>query len=285
MQRRDFLATSAIATLGAGATHLVAGALDAPAAPPLSEPALPPTPASLMEPTTSSAAVTRKILIAGGGYNTPYIRYMAQLTGKPRPRICYLPTASADAMDGIIWFYRQCAPLNVHPLDQPSFIESLSQKQGWDEVLLSMDGIVVSGGNTLNQQAIWKAQGIDVILREAYNRGIVLGGASAGSLCWFEEGTTDSRPKALSIVKCLGILPGSHSPHYDVEAGRRPLYHKLIGSGEMKPGYACDEDAGIYFEDGQVKRVVTSRAGAKCYFVSAPSGGVVERVMEPEMIA
>ena len=149
----------------------------------------------------------------------------------------------------------------------------------------SMDGIVVSGGNTLNQQAIWKAQGIDTVLRHAWDQGIVLGGASAGSLCWFEEGTTDSRPKALSIVKCMGFLTGSHSPHYDAEAGRRPLYHKLIGEGTMKPGYACDNDAGIYFEDQTVKRVVSTRAGAKVYYVSVVNGAVAEKVHEPEMIA
>jgi peptidase E len=135
-----------------------------------------------------------------------------------------------------------------------------------------------------NQQAIWKAQGIDVVLRQAWDRGIVLGGASAGSLCWFEEGTTDSRPKELSIVKCLGFLKGSHSPHYDAEAKRRPLYQKLIASGQMQPGYACDNDAGIYFEDNAVKRVVSARAGAKCYYVSMVDGKINERVLEPERI-
>jgi dipeptidase E len=172
----------------------------------------------------------------------------------------------------------------VYPLVQESFIASTKQSRSWEEVLLTVDGIVASGGNTLNQQAIWKAQGIDAILREAWNRGIVLGGASAGSLCWFEEGTTDSRPKELSIVKCLGFLKGSHCPHYDKEPGRRPLYQKLIGSGEMKPGYACDNDAGIYFEGEQVKRVVSTRAEAKVYYVSAVGGTVVEKVLEPERI-
>src|SRR5207248_9083857 len=119
----------------------------------------------------------------------------------PRPRLCYLPTASADRADGIISWYRTCAPLSVEPFVQESFISSYRQTKGFDEVLLSMDGIVASGGNTLNQQAIWKAQGIDAILRQAWDRGIVLGGASAGSLCWFEEGTTDSRPKELSTVR------------------------------------------------------------------------------------
>ena len=165
-----------------------------------------------------------------------------------------------------------CAPLDVEPSVQLSFIESLSQKRGWDEVMLVVDGIVASGGNTLNQQAIWQAQGIDTVLRQAWDQGVVLGGASAGSLCWFEEGTTDSRPKELSIVKCLGLLKGSHRPHYDAEPGRRPLYQKLIGSGQMQPGYACDNDAGIYFEDNTVKRVVSARDGAKCYYVSMVAG-------------
>jgi dipeptidase E len=228
---------------------------------------------------------TRRILIAGGGFNRAFIGCMAELSGKPRPRICYLPTASADDPYGIIAFYRECAGLNVEPHVQRSFIESLSQTQGWDDVLLSMDGIVASGGNTLNQQAIWKAQGIDVVLRKAWEQGIVLGGSSAGSLCWFEEGTTDSRPKELSIVKCLGFLPGSHSPHYDGEPGRRPLYQRLIGSGAMQAGYACDNDAGILFENAEVKRVVATRVGAKVYYVSVVDGAVVERVMEPEYIS
>ena len=226
----------------------------------------------------------RQILIAGGNFGTPFIRYMAHLTGKPRPRICFLPTASADSVEVSLGFFRDCAPLNVTPFVQESFIESLTQHQGWDEVLLSMDAIVCSGGNTLNQQAIWKAQGIDVVLRQAWDQGIVLGGASAGSLCWFEEGTTDSRPKTLSIVKCLGFLKGSHSPHYDAEPGRRPLYQTLISSGEMKPGYACDNDAGIHFEDNEVKRVVSTRAAARAYYVSLIDGRINERVIMPESI-
>lgn len=228
---------------------------------------------------------TRKILIAGGAFGTPFIRYMAELTGKTRPKLLYLPTASADSATSTLSWYRNCAPLNVEPSDQLSFIASARQDRSWEDVLLSVDGIVCSGGNTLNQQAIWKAQGIDLVLRQAWDRGIVLGGASAGSLCWFEEGTTDSRPKALTVVAGLGFLKGSHSPHYDAEKERRPLYQKLIGSGQLKPGYACDNNAGIYFEDNEVKRVVTSRAGAKVYYVSVVDGQVVERVLEPEMIS
>jgi peptidase E len=233
---------------------------------------------------TAAGTATRKILIAGGNYNTAFIRYMAELTGKPRARLCYLPTASADSPQGIISWYRNCSPLNVEASHQESFIASPRQTRSWEEVFLSVDGIVCSGGNTLNQQAIWKAQGIDAVLTQAWGRGIVLGGASAGSLCWFEEGTTDSRPKELTRVEGLGFLKGSHSPHYDAEKERRPLYHKLIGTGQLKPGYACDNDAGLYFEDNEVKRVVSARPGAKCYYVSLVHGKVNERVLEPEAI-
>lgn len=263
MERREFLAASAMGAAALGTD-------------PLSLEALKPRPAG--------QAATRKILIAGGGFGTEFIRYMAELTGKDRPRLCYLPTASADSPYGTIRWFQVCAALDVVPFVQESFISSYSSPQGWDEIFLSMDGIVVSGGNTLNQQAIWKAQGIDQVLRDAWDRGIVLGGASAGSLCWFEEGTTDSRPKELTKVECLGFLKGSHSPHYDGEAQRRPAYHQLIETGVLKPGYACDNYAGIYFEDNEVKRVVAARPGAKVYYVGLENGKAVERVMEPELL-
>lgn len=269
MKRREFLVTSVLGSVAAGATQHPLAATSA---------------TSDSRESTQSGA-KRKILIAGGGFGTAFIRYMATLTGKPRPRICYLPTASADSQSGIIGWYRSCAPLNVEALVQESFIASPQMIQTWEERFLSMDAIVCSGGNTLNQQAIWKAQGIDVVLKQCWDRGIVLGGASAGSLCWFEEGTTDSRPKELTTVQGLGFLKGSHSPHYDREVQRRPLYQKLIGSGQMKPGYACDNDAGIYFEDNEVKRVVSTRAEAKVYYVSVVNGKVVEKLMEPERIS
>jgi dipeptidase E len=265
MKRREFLSSSVAGAVGAG----LAGPMTAEVAAGRAQ---------------AGAASTRKILIAGGGFGTAFIRYMAQLTGKPRPKLLYLPTASGDSQPGIINWYRACAPLNVEAGHQISFIASTQQSRGWDEVLLAVDGIVCSGGNTLNQQVIWKAHGIDVILRQAWDRGIVLGGASAGSLCWFEEGTTDSRPKELSTVQCLGFLKGSHCPHYDAEPGRRPLYHKLIGSGAMKPGYACDNDAGIYFEDNTVKRVVATRADADVFHVSLVDGQVVEKKLPAERI-
>ena len=266
MKRREFVVSSALGSLGIFASRR--SAADA-----------------FIEAAARRPAATRKIFIMGGVYGTPAIRYMAQLTGKARPKLLYLPTASADSQAGIINWYKACATLEVTPLVQESSIASSREDRSWEDVLLSVDGIVASGGNTLNQQAIWKAQGIDEILRRAWDQGIVLGGASAGSLCWFNEGTTDSRPKALSIVKGLGFIPTSHCPHYDAEKDRRPLYMKLIASGEMEPGYACYNNAGIYFEGTEVKRVVRTQPDAKAFFVDRVNGQAVERELPGEMIA
>jgi peptidase E len=263
VKRKDFIISSTLGAVALGARPLALDGL-APERPPRRQ--------------------TRKILIAGGGFGTTFIEYMASLTGKERPRLCYLPTASADRDSGIIRWYQNCAPLDVIPFVQESFINSYSMDQSWEEVFLSMDGIVVSGGNTLNQQAIWRAQGIDEVLRKAWDQGVVLGGASAGSLCWFEEGTTDSRPQELTKVECLGFLEGSHSPHYDAEEQRRPTYHRLILSGELKPGYACDNNAGIYFEDNEVRQAVRTREGANSYYVSVSGGRIVEERLDSVMI-
>ncbi len=263
MKRRDFLVSTTLGSIGLGTGNFsLAASRDG----------------------RTRQTENRKIFIAGGGFRTPFIRHLATLTGKDRPKLCYLPTASADRDSGIIRWYENCAPLNVIPSVQASFISSGRMTETFAEVLLSVDGIVVSGGNTLNQQVIWKAHGIDEVLRDAWDRGIVLGGASAGSLCWFEEGTTDSRPKELSKIECLGFLKGSHSPHYDAEEDRRPTYHRLIKSGELKPGYACDNDAGIFFQDNDVAQVVRTREDANAYYVDLQDGEIIETKFEADMI-
>jgi len=164
------------------------------------------------------------------------------------------------------------------------FITSYYMKESFEAVLLSMDGIVVGGGNTLNMLAIWKAQGIDKVLYRAWEKGIVLSGGSAGSLCWFEEGTTDSRPKELTKIECLGFLEGSHSPHYDGEEERRPRYHQLIRSGELKPGYAVDNNAAILFIDRKVSKIIASDKNSNAYYIEMVDGKIRESVLKPDVI-
>lgn len=258
MNRRTFIGTTGAAAIGAS------------------------LPAKAMAPRAAEA--TRKIFIFGGGASPAFIAYVAGLTQKKKPRLCFLPTASADSPWAINQWYQQCAELEVTPFVQRMFISSYEQKKSFEDVLLNMDGIVVGGGNTLNMLAIWKAQGVDRILRSAWEKGIVLAGGSAGSLCWFEQGTTDSRPVAISKVDCLGFLKGSHCPHYDSEPTRRPLYHSYIKSGTLSNGYACDDFAGIYFEEAEPKQAVALRETSNSYFVHLENGEVKERKLEKKVL-
>lgn len=225
-------------------------------------------------------SIVKKIFVYGGDFDRAFTRYAAYLTGKKNPKICFLPTASGDAPGYVMRWFETCADLPIKPFVQRSFISSYSQKESFEDVFMSMDAILVGGGNTLNMMAIWKAQGIDIALRKAWENGVVLGGGSAGSLCWFEHGTTDSRPGKLTTVDGLGLIHGSHCPHYDAEAERKPLYWSKIKSGEYKSGFACDNKAGIYFENEEVKQVVSLNKSSNAYSVSLVGGEVKETVLE-----
>lgn len=224
------------------------------------------------------------IFVAGGGLNKTYIKYVAALTNKPNPKICFVPTATGDSPNTILTWYANCEDLPIRPYVMRSFINSNTTLQSFEETIMSMDAIIVGGGNTLNMMAIWKVQGIDVALRKAYEKGIILAGGSAGSLCWFTAGSTDSRPKELTIVEGLGILNFSHSPHYLEESGRRPLYHQLILSGKLKAGYACDDRAGLLFVNGVMKKSVTQDENHRNYFVSIKDGKIDEQLLPAEII-
>lgn len=227
---------------------------------------------------------TKRIFISGAGIISQFLPYVKSLTGKENPRMCLLPTAVADNPYMINNWYEQCGQLGIQGFAQRMFISSYEQKQSFEQVLLSMDAILVSGGNTLNMLAIWKAHGVDLVLRKAWEQGILLSGGSAGSLCWFEHGTTDSRPCDITKVECLGFLEGSHCPHYDSEKTRRPLYHTYIKSKEFKPGYACDDRAAILFHDGEVHKVVALNDDSNAYYVSLENDEVKEKKLEKEVL-
>jgi len=230
------------------------------------------------------AQTTRTIFITGGDFSTPFIKYVISLTKKDHPKICFVPTASADNPYGINWWYSQCAELPVTPYVLRTFLNSSPEQKTFDETLMDMDAIIVGGGSTLNMLAIWKAQGIDTVLRKAYDKGIILGGGSAGSLCWFTGGFTDSRPQKLSLVQCLGFISNSHCPHYHSEPTRKPLYQDAILTGKLQPGYACDDRAGILFEDEKYIRSVASDKESHTYFLSVAGGKIKEELLPGEII-
>jgi peptidase E len=234
--------------------------------------------------TDAKKPMDKTIFVAGGGLNKTYISYVAGLTNKPNPKICFVPTATGDSPNTILTWYANCEDLPLRPYVMRSFINSNTSPESFEEIIMSMDAIIVGGGNTLNMMAIWKVQSIDVALRKAYEKGIILAGGSAGSLCWFTAGSTDSRPKELTIVEGLGILNFSHSPHYLEESGRRPLYHQLILSGKLKAGYACDDRAGLLFVNGEMKKSVTLDTNHHNYFVSLKDGKIDEQLLPAEII-
>jgi dipeptidase E len=224
------------------------------------------------------------IFAYGGELNDSFLKYIISLTNKSNPKICFLPTAGADNPYVINYWYELCLKNPVKPSVQRMFINSSPEQNTFEQNLLSVDAIIVGGGNTLNMIAIWKAQGIDTVLMKAYKKGIVLAGGSAGSLCWFKSGLSDSRPQKLSVVDCLGFINASHCPHFSSEPGRKPLYEKLILNKEIMPGYAIDDQAGVLFQNGSLVKALSLNSENSVYFISADNGKLHEEKLKTEII-
>jgi dipeptidase E len=194
--------------------------------------------------------------------------------GRERPRVCFLATASGDSPTYIANFYAAFARRS-EASHLPLFDRTIDDVDGF---LRDQDVIYVGGGNTANMLAIWHLHGVDRALRAAWEAGVVMTGLSAGSLCWFESGITDSfGPGLAALSDGLGLIPGSHAPHYDGEENRRPVYHRLIGEGAIPAGHAADDGAALVFRGTELLEVVASRPDARAYRVQrGPTGDVVE---------
>jgi dipeptidase E len=210
----------------------------------------------------------RHIVGLGGGGDTAeqtslLDEYVLSLVGKERPKMLWVPTAVGDDPSVTAWFHEAWATrAEVRAL--PTFPWP---PENLRELILEQDAICVCGGNTANMLAIWRVHGIDGYLREAWERGVVLWGQSAGMICWFEAGVTDSFGPSLGGIDCLGFLPGSACPHYDGEAQRRPRYHELIGAG-FPEGVAADDGVAMHYSGTDLVEAVTCRPGASAYRVT-----------------
>ena len=210
------------------------------------------------------------LFVWGSDINIKFTKYVASLTQKENPNILYLPTASGDNADNIRFWESICKALNIESHIMRVWVDS-SSEQTFEEIIAEADAIIIGGGNTLNMLGIWQAQGIDQMLINAMSRGTIIAGGSAGSICWFDTGISDSRPSGLSVVDGLGILPYSNCPHYGDEA-KSSLYHQMLEQGAIEEGYAMDDKAGILFRDGEVVEAVTYSPEHSAYFVEAKSG-------------
>ena len=216
---------------------------------------------------TNSVKPEQTVFAFGGDINQRFIQYVVDLTNKTNPKVCYVPTASADNADNIKYWNFICKNLSIEPYVLKVWVSSDSKSKPFEEILYSMDAIVVGGGNTLNMMGIWKAQGIDSILRKALDKGIILAGGSAGSICWFQNGTSDSRPVKLSVVDGFSFLPYSNCPHYS-DSLRREFYYQQIKDNKINAGYACDDLSGVLFKNGQLVEAVSQNEINNSFYVT-----------------
>jgi dipeptidase E len=164
--------------------------------------------------------------------------FILGLAGPACPKVCYLGTAKGDPAVDLRRFYRAMSGHSCRPAELTFFERTIDELAPF---VAAQDVFWVGGGSTANLLAIWRLHGLDVLLREAYERGAVLCGVSAGMSCWFEGSTTDSfGPTLRPLRDGLGFLPGSACPHYDGDDQRRPLYRELVDAGELAPGWAAD---------------------------------------------
>jgi dipeptidase E len=233
-------------------------------------------------------ADTRRQIIAlgGGGFsmepeNLALDHYILAQARVPEPAVAFLPTASGDSDNYVVRFYAAYLRVPCRPSHLPFFRRTPDLRS----YLLAQDVIYVGGGNTKSMLAVWREWSLPDILRDAWESGIVLAGISAGAICWFEQGVTDSFADRLRVLDCLGFLPGSCCPHYDGEAERRPAYHRLLRNGEIALGFAIDDGAAIHFINNEVHRVVASRKGAKAYRMRATGDAVQEEPMPVEYLS
>ncbi len=235
------------------------------------------------------ADVKRQIIALGGGgfsmeADNPLLdRYILEQASSQNPAVCFLPTASGDSDRYICRFYAAFTQLDCRPSHLSLFCPP---NEGPAAYLQKQDIIYVGGGSTFNMLAVWKAWGLEKILRQLWEDGTILCGLSAGSLCWFEEGLSDSViPGQYEKIACLGFLQGSHCPHYDGESKRRPIYQQFIASGKLSGGIAADDGVALHYVNGSLVQVVSSRPQSRAYRVCRVEGVAQETVIAARYLA
>jgi dipeptidase E len=227
------------------------------------------------------------LAMGGGGFtmepgNPALDDLVLELCGVREPKVLFLPTAGGDQAEQIAAFQatfgdRECQATHL------SLFRLHGSHRPLRDVVLEQDAIYVGGGSMRNMLAIWRAHGLDELLREAHARGTVLAGLSAGAMCWFEGGVTMSGGPPEPIAG-LGLLPGSLSVHADGEPERLPVFLEAVRTGALPGGWACDDGVGLVVRDGEVERVVTSRPGTWALRVDAVGGELVRRRVAPELL-
>lgn len=230
----------------------------------------------------------KKQIIAIGGAALPLdatppamLNYILKQTKKKKPKVCFIGTAHGDAETIRLRYYASASQLDCQPTHLPLFQRTPRDLKSF---ILEQDAIFVGGGNTRTMLAVWRDWGLDKILHTAWREGVVLSGWSAGSICWFEQGITDSIAGPLTAMPCLGFLKGSNCPHYDGEADRRPTFQKMISKGKVSTGVAADDGVGLHFIDQKLARVVSTSATGRGWRVDLADDGIREQALDPQRL-
>ena len=218
------------------------------------------------------------IAIGGGGfgrsiYNTKIDDYILEQCSKEKPNVCFIPTASAEDKAYTVNFYtvyskRNCKPIHINFFQRTPRLDSIINKQ---------DIIFVGGGNTKSMLAVWRDWKLDKLLLKAYNRGAILCGVSAGAICWFQQGVTDSWASNLNVIDCLGFIKGTNCPHFNTESDRKPSVDEFIKSRKIDSCLASDDGSALHFKNGELITAVSFYKNANSYKLNLNSRGDVQQ--------
>ena len=218
------------------------------------------------------------IAIGGGGFGrTPgeglIEKYILDQSEKDVPNICFIPTATGDNEAYKVNYYSTFSKLDCFP----SHLDFFKRTPDLKELILKQDIIFVGGGNTKSMLAVWKDWGLDLVLKEAYEKGVIMSGVSAGAICWFDQGITDSWAEDLKVIDCLGFIEGACCPHYDEEPQRKPSLNKFITEKVLKSCYAVDGGCALHIEDEKEFKSVVFSKNKNSFLVEMKNNKVAEK--------
>jgi peptidase E len=232
------------------------------------------------------------VALGGGGFpiepdNPVMDDFILSLARRNPARVCFIPTASADSANYLVRFYRafvgRCIPTDLTIFDPPSLPRQPERTADLAEFVSRQDVLYVGGGNTANMLAMWRAHGLDRLLAKAWRGGAVLAGVSAGMICWFQGGLTDSFGDLKPLNDGLGLLRGAACPHYDGEPLRPAAFRRMLEREKMS-GYAADDGAGLHFVGTRLAEVVSSRPAARAYRLAVRRGKVIETPLPARLL-
>ena len=224
-------------------------------------------------------AKTRNIIaIGGGGFGANpgqgiIEEYILKQTKKKNPKICFIPTATGDNEAYKVNYYSTFTNLDCCP----SHLDFFKRTPDLNELILNQDAIFVGGGNTKSMLAVWREWGLDKILKKAYLNGTVMSGVSAGAICWFQNGITDSWASNLKMMPCLNFIKGTCCPHYDEEPERKPTVKNFLLRNKVKNVYAVDGGAALHIKDEKIFKSVIFKKNKSSYLVDVKKKNINEK--------